>query len=831
MSNKLSAKISILIVVSVIISVFLNGLYFDKFIKEQFFEGVKQKTASAIDKIISDIDIFQNNLQKNLSFVEKDSSLIASVSLINNYQDKMNYNIYLLDEEKKYIASQLYKKVKNSLNEIIVLYDKNYELVSYVFKDGDKYHLNFISYDENGEPFLYSKYENSDIFSKTIYKSDQYQTFKHLFLYDLDASENNFSFSYHYNNSFMEMRSHYTLFYEKGSSQNLIHIEMSKILDNDYFKNISDELDITIFLSNDIKYNQNTFHFSEKDSFSEKNINECDNAYFSSIYIKTYKGPLYIVLELDKDALHESLNKSRVDTMFFLFIIIFMILLITNFLLYRFITTPLDNLMKQISKVQNEDYSPTKIIRTSDEIEDISRSINNLSLAVSNREQLIKASQKKLEYLSTHDELTQLYNRRSFNLKLEKALSIAKKKGEKLAILFLDLDEFKQVNDTLGHVVGDRLLQEVSNRLSENILQNSTLARVGGDEFNIFVYDVKDILDIDIFARKIVSIFKYPFKVDDIEIVSSTSIGISIFPDDGYSAITLTKHADLAMYMAKDKGKNGYSFYAKDMSETLERRSRVINSLKIALQRGDEFLIYYQPKVSIKTGKTVALEALIRWNSSQLGFVNPGEFISIAEDTHMIIEIGKWVLKKAVNDFTTLKRDGFELEQISVNLSGVQLRYGDITDFVKKIVRENNIEPHQLELEITESYVAENKDEAIAILKDFRNIGVELAIDDFGTGYSSMSYLQKLPVTRLKVDKSFVDNLPHSEQSIAIVKAILALAEAFSLNVTIEGVEHQDQLEFFKNRYCDEIQGYLFSKPLKLEELKDFLNKEKMKVN
>lgn len=352
------------------------------------------------------------------------------------------------------------------------------------------------------------------------------------------------------------------------------------------------------------------------------------------------------------------------------------------------------------------------------------------------------------------------------------------------------------------------------------------MARVGGDEFNIFIEGFKNITELQVFSQKILDDFIEPYVDADNEIVTSTSIGISLFPEDGTDSETLIKNADLAMYKSKENGRNGYSFYATKFSEYLQHRMNVVQALKSAIKNQDEFVLYYQPKISIKTQKIVGAEALIRWNSPELGFVRPDEFINIAEETHMIIDIGHWVLKQACSDFMKLKERGLMLQQISVNVSGVQLQYSNLLQIIKDVIALTNMDAAALELEVTESYIATNEERAIETLSDFRDMGIELAIDDFGTGYSSMSYLQSLPISRLKIDKAFVDDLPHSQESIAVVNAIIALAQAFNLKITVEGVELKEQLDFFKDKYCDDIQGYYYSKPLTFSELKKFIKDE-----
>ncbi|MEJ2415313.1 MAG: YdiU family protein, partial [Sulfurimonas sp.] len=503
------------------------------------------------------------------------------------------------------------------------------------------------------------------------------------------------------------------------------------------------------------------------------------------------------------------------------------ILVLYYILIYYGISKPLTKLMEQISRIKQGDYTEVPVVKTADELEEISKNINMLAVAVQTRENSLKQWQSKLEYLSTHDELTGLFNRRSFSIKLEYALKKAKRNQTQIAILFLDLDEFKQVNDTLGHTIGDNLLKAVAHRLETSLRESDVLARVGGDEFNIFVDGFKSIIELQTFAQKLLDDFTEPFVDVENEIVSSTSIGISLFPNDGEDVETLIKNADLAMYKAKENGKNSYSFYSSRFSEFLQHRMDIVQALKSAIKSEDEFVLHYQPKVSIQTQKVVGVEALIRWNSSELGFVRPDQFIKIAEETHMILDIGLWVLRKACEDFMFLKNNNCHIGSISVNVSSVQLEYGDMLQKVKDVITYTGISAEELELEVTESYIATHEKRAIETLTKFRNMGVALAIDDFGTGYSSMSYLQALPVTRLKIDKGFVDDLPDSKESTAIVNAIISLAETFGLKITVEGIEKEEQLNFFKGKYCDEIQGYFHSKPLPLKELQSFVKEMK----
>jgi len=287
--------------------------------------------------------------------------------------------------------------------------------------------------------------------------------------------------------------------------------------------------------------------------------------------------------------------------------------------------------------------------------------------------------------------------------------------------------------------------------------------------------------------------------------------------------MTLLKNADLAMYKTKNEGRNSFSFFTNELSSYIEKRITMINALKDAIVDYKEFSLVYQPKVSIKTGKVSGIEALIRWNSSVLGFTRPDQFISLAEESHMIIPLGEWIAKKSCEDFLAFQKDGIDIEHLSINVSTIQLLFSDMLSTVKNVIQTTGIDPAKIELEITESYIATNEKSTLEILKSFRDMGISLAIDDFGTGYSSLSYIQQLPVTRLKIDKSFVDDIPYSQTSVGVAKAIIALAKTFNLHLTAEGVETKQQVEFLKENGCDEIQGYFYSKPLSVEELKKYI--------
>ena len=323
--------------------------------------------------------------------------------------------------------------------------------------------------------------------------------------------------------------------------------------------------------------------------------------------------------------------------------------------------------------------------------------------------------------------------------------------------------------------------------------------------------------------------FKEKFEILDLSLSISASIGISIYPDYSNSGVELLKQSDLAMYHAKESGRNNYCFFSKELSNTLEEKINIINALKESLEDKNEFILLYQPKISIYSRKMVSIESLVRWNSKKLGYVYPSSFISIAEETNMIISLGEWILKKACSDFQKLIELGFELNHISINISLIQLQDENFFSILNNVIEETKIDPKKIELEITESFIATDSKKALEILSKIRKKGISLAIDDFGTGYSSLSYLKKLPITRLKIDKSFVDDIPNSQESIAIAKAIISLAKSFGIAITAEGVENKEQLDFLINENCDEIQGYYFSKPLNKEDFIDFINNHNKK--
>lgn len=419
-----------------------------------------------------------------------------------------------------------------------------------------------------------------------------------------------------------------------------------------------------------------------------------------------------------------------------------------------------------------------------------------------------------IRFQAYHDMLTRLPNRTLLKDRLNQAISQAKRHNSKLAVLFLDLDRFKVVNDTLGHMIGDQLLQAVSMRLKKCVREGDTLARIGGDEFTLLLPEVHDHTDSEHVAQKIISALHTPFSIDGHEFFVSTSIGIAHYPDDGHTMEALIKHADIAMYHIKGNGKNGYQFYADNMNEVYSRHMSLENDIRRALQ-DNQFRIVYQPQINIETGEIFAMEALIRWEHPRRGTIVPCEFISLAEETGLIQPIGEWVLRNACKDLQHWRAAGLTTVRIAVNLSANQLEDDNIVETVINILDEHDIPSHKLEIEITENILMKDIENGINKLNQLSRHGVKIAIDDFGTGYSSLNYLKKLPIDTLKIDRSFIHDMENNDEDSSIIRAIIAMAKGLNLNIISEGVETREQLEQLKKWRCENMQGFLFSRPIK----------------
>ena len=438
-----------------------------------------------------------------------------------------------------------------------------------------------------------------------------------------------------------------------------------------------------------------------------------------------------------------------------------------------------------------------------------------------------KLAQKKLMeqkdilyYQAHHDELTGLPNRILFNERLAYGIKKASSIDSELALFFIDLDQFKQINDSLGHGIGDKVLKVVAERLKAKIRKKDTLARLGGDEFTIIIENYKDLMMISKLAQSILDVLIQPMHIEDQILYTSCSIGISLYPEDDTSAENLLRYSDAAMYKAKEEGRNNYQFYRTEMTKYAFESVIMRAGLREALLN-NEFLVYYQPQIDARNGKLQGVEALVRWNHPNIGLLPPSKFLKLAEESGIIVEIDRWVMKTAMLQVNSWHKQGFDPGVLALNLSLKHLRRDDYIESLSSTIDEIYFRSEWLELEITESEVMKTFDEVISKLNLIKSLGIGIAIDDFGTGHSSLSYLKKLPVHKLKIDKSFIDDVPDKEEDVAIIKAIIALANNLNLTVLAEGVEKEIQKDFLLEHGCNSIQGYYYARPMTALEIEE----------
>ena len=433
-----------------------------------------------------------------------------------------------------------------------------------------------------------------------------------------------------------------------------------------------------------------------------------------------------------------------------------------------------------------------------------------------------KQADNRIEHLAHYDPLTGLPNRYNLLGKVTQALEMAKRSINNLSLLFIDLDHFKNINDSLGHHIGDILLNHVAERLLESVRSVDIVARIGGDEFVVVLQQIHSGVDAAQIAAKIQHNLSQTFQLEGHSLHITPSIGISVFPYDGETVDDLMKNADLAMYHAKAKGRNNYQFYKLELNENVHERLLLESDMLTALSR-NEFVLYYQPQIELSTGQVIGVEALVRWQHPTRGLVMPDTFIPIAEETGLILPIGDWVLKNACRQLAVWSQEGLTPVRMAVNLSARQFKKGNLAELLEELLVVTGVDPHLLELEITESVAMDDPERAIYHLRRFKEMGIELAIDDFGTGYSSLSYLKLFPVNRLKIDSSFIQSIETGSEDSAIASATIALAHTLGKEVVAEGVETEAQLGFLRGQCCDIVQGYLFSRPLPAGELNEYL--------
>jgi len=424
----------------------------------------------------------------------------------------------------------------------------------------------------------------------------------------------------------------------------------------------------------------------------------------------------------------------------------------------------------------------------------------------------IKQTEEYLQYLAYKDTLTGLPNRTLFQDRLEQAMRQADRNQTLVVLMFLDLDRFKNINDTLGHRIGDQLLVNAAQRFKDCVRVSDTVARLGGDEFTVILTNLPDSSAVTIVAQKLIAALAAPFFLSAHEIVMTTSIGITIYPNDASTVDDLLKNADTAMYHAKDRGRNNYQFFSQEMHARAFQRLTIESDLRRALER-DEFRLYFQPQVNVNTKRITAIEALVRWQHPSQGLLVPGHFIPVAEESGLILPLGEWVLRAACQQNQAWREMGLPAVRVAVNLSGKQFKQLGLVEKIDHILAETGLAPDSLELEITESTLIEDMQKTIETLMVLRERGIQISVDDFGTGYSSLGYLKRLPINTLKIDRSFVSTVNTNPDDASIAATIIAMAHELNLRVIAEGVENEGQLNFLRERACDEAQGYLFGKP------------------
>lgn len=433
-----------------------------------------------------------------------------------------------------------------------------------------------------------------------------------------------------------------------------------------------------------------------------------------------------------------------------------------------------------------------------------------------------KEDEQRLQFLAHHDPLTGLANRTLFHHRCEEALLRAERHNTKAAVMFIDLDHFKTVNDSLGHAYGDDLLKNAASQLQECVRKTDTVARLGGDEFTVLLNEVGDSSDVALIAKKILDRLSAPITIAGHEIYVSASLGISWFPDDGRSASSLIKNADAAMFAAKEQGRNNYQFFSAEMNAEALEALMMASSLRLAIER-EELVLEYQPRIDLNAGEVMGVEALVRWNHPNLGRIMPAQFIGIAERTGLIDPLGSWVLRKACWQMVEWRRSGLAPQRVAVNLSARQFIQPDLTERIAAILQETGLEAGALEVEVTESMVMHDPQRAAVILERLKEMGVAVAIDDFGTGYSSLSYLKRFPIDYIKIDQSFVRGIPLDAEDVGITNAIIAMAKTLDVKLIAEGVDKAEQLAFLKEEGCNEGQGYLISTPIPADGVLRFL--------
>lgn len=575
-----------------------------------------------------------------------------------------------------------------------------------------------------------------------------------------------------------------------------------------------------------------TYNITENINFVlDNNINVVHDIEFENEII----GRLFI--QADVSHLYDDIF----DYLAFTSSIAFVALALATLLLFRLsltITRPIKKLTGLMdSVIKNNDYSVRLESSSSDELGILARGFNEMLAHIQvNDEKLAHElterykAEKHLDKLAYYDVITGIPNRHSFQEKLEQAIESALKKNKLMALLFLDLDNFKTVNDTLGHKTGDLLLKQASSRLSNVIRQSDYICRIGGDEFAIIIEHVNDIEDVSTVTKKCIECLSNPFVFDGKNFFIGVSIGLSVCPDDAVTANDLLVNADMAMYEAKVNGKNNYQYFNKEMNVVHNNKYQLESDLRHAIELG-QLELYYQPQIDMRSGELSGVEALMRWNHPERGMVAPDEFIPVAEETGLILQLGEWLLHTACHHAKIIEDSELKGITVALNISGMQIHEEDFIDTVWSALKESKATRNYLEFEITESILMDNSELVSRNINQLKSLGIHLSIDDFGTGFSSMGYLKSFPISKLKIDKSFITGLPHSDKDTAITQAVIAMSHSLNIKVVAEGVEHGSQVDLLRDFKCDLLQGYYYAKPMPFDDLFKLKNSSKIKIS
>lgn len=531
----------------------------------------------------------------------------------------------------------------------------------------------------------------------------------------------------------------------------------------------------------------------------------------------------FLVLGLSKP-LNDILSASNAlgNTVLTIVMAFSLIAVLVAMLVSRVATRSINQMVEAVRRFGIEHAMGPLPVTRQDEIGLLARTMQTMQNELSDHLKSLYENRSHLDHLARHDTLTGLPNRLMFFDRLEQAISQAERGSGQLAVLFVDLDRFKQINDSLGHNVGDDVLKAAAQIFRSLVRKTDTVGRLGGDEFVVLFTDIDDERQVSAIAEKIILKFQQPITVGANDLYVHASIGIALYPRDGSNAAELVRHADVAMYQAKHNGRNTLQFYTTELSTRAIERMTMENELRQSIERG-EFVLHYQPQIDLASGELIGVEALVRWQHPRLGMIEPGKFIPLAEESGLIVALGEFILRKACQQMTEWQGIQPRNFRVAVNMADRQLRSKDLFTTVERALHDSGCRPEWLELEVTEGFFMTQRDESIAHLEKLREEGVELSIDDFGTGYSSLAYLKTLPIHKLKIDRSFVRDIPKDSNDMAISRAIIALARSLDLRVIAEGVETEQQLDFLKGEGCDQVQGFFFSVALSADAMTRWL--------